>query len=594
MLPEMLDLAGLRALYACGTSPRAVMDALADRMAACADPAVFITAVNRVGLQRQVDALLRQAPEPDSLPLWGMPFAVKDNIDVAGLPTTAGCPAFATTPEHDAFCVARLRAAGAIVVGKTNLDQFATGLNGTRSPYGAPRCVFDPAYISGGSSSGSAVAVAAGLAAFSLGTDTAGSGRVPAALNNLVGIKPTPGRISATGLVPACRSLDTISIFTGCVADGIAVRRIAEGFDPADSFSRLGEGVALRAKPRVGVLRAGDREFHGDADARRLYEEAIERLAAVGAEAMPFDYAPFREVAALLYDGPWVAERLAAIEEFALDHAADLDPCVRTIIDGAGRFSAVDAFRGRYALEALRSRTQATWAAFDALLLPTAPTTFTVEAMLADPIRLNSRLGLYTNFANLLGLAAIAVPGGFTSAGLAFGVTLVGPASSDDALAPLADALHRAGQFGMGRARAPVTTFVGEMGSARIEMAVVGAHLSGLSLNGQLLALGATFVREVTTSKVYRLYALPGTIPPKPGLVREPGFVGTGVPAEIWSLEPAAFGRFVAAIPSPLGLGRIEMSDASMPTGFLCEQWAVADAREIVGGWRAFIEAEAS
>lgn len=592
MLPEILDLASLQALYAGGVSPLDIADALAARMAAAEDTAIFITAIDRAGLRREAQNLLARAPVPNSLPLWGVPFAVKDNIDVAGLPTTAGCPAFASTPDQDAFAVARLRAAGALVIGKTNLDQFATGLNGTRSPYGAPRCVFDSAYISGGSSSGSAIAVASGLAAFALGTDTAGSGRVPAALNNIVGIKPTPGRISATGLVPACRSIDTISIFAGSVIDGIAIRKIAEGFDAADPYSRIGTPTAWPGSPRIGVLRAEDREFFGDAESARLYAEAVASLDGLGATPIEFDFVPFREAAVLLYDGPWVAERLAALEAFTASHAADLDPAVRAIVDGARRFSAVDAFNGRYALEALRRRTEATWAACDALLLPTAPTTYTVDAMRADPIRLNSRLGHYTNFANLLGLAAIAVPAGFTCKGLAFGVTLVGPGSSDDALAPLAAALHRACGSGMGRARAalgpehPVASV-----DDRIELALVGAHLSGLPLNGELVALGGRFVREVSTRSDYRLFALPDTSPPKPGLIRDPGFVGPGVPAEVWSLSPAAFGRFVAAIPQPLGIGRVAMTDDSAPSGFLCEHWAVEGAEELFGGWRSFLEA---
>ncbi len=590
MLPPMLDLATLRALYAGGLSLFEAADALAARMAASNDPAVFITTVDRAGLRRQMEDLIRRSPDPNSLPLWGVPFAVKDNIDVAGLPTTAACPPFAYTPPRDAFCVARLRAAGAIVTGKTNLDQFATGLNGTRSPYGAPRCVFDAAFISGGSSSGSAVAVAAGLAAFALGTDTAGSGRVPAALNNIVGIKPTPGRISATGLVPACRSVDTISIFAGSVSDGVAVRRVAEGYDAADPFSHIAEGASPPGKPRIGILRPQDREFYGDTDSARLYDHAVGHLAALGAEAVPFDYAPFREAAVLLYDGPWVAERLAAIEGFLAKHADALDPSVRAIVEGGHRFSAVDAFRGRYALEALRRRTQATWAECDALLLPTAPTTYTVAAMCADPIRLNSHLGHYTNFANLLGLSAIAVPGGFTPAGLPFGVTLVGPGSSDDALAPLAERLHRAAGCGAGLARAALDEVVpAKDRTDNIELVVVGAHLSGLALNKELVALGATLVRALRTAGDYRLYALPRTDPPKPGLVRDPGFAGPGVPAEVWSLPPAAFGRFVAAIPRPLGVGKIAMADGSMPSGFLCERWAIEGAEEIEGGWRAFV-----
>lgn len=589
MLPEMLDLSGLRTLYASGVSPREVVDALCDRLAASGDPAIFISVVARDALVAQAEDLMRRAPEPGSLPLWGVPFAVKDNLDVVGLPTTAGCPAFAYTPSADAAVVARLKAAGAIVVGKTNLDQFATGLNGTRSPYGAPRCVFDPAYISGGSSSGSGVAVAAGLVAFALGTDTAGSGRVPAALNNVVGIKPTPGRLSTRGLVPACRTLDVITIFAGCVADGVAIRRIAEGFDADDPYSRIEPPTALPAHPRVGVLRLEDRELYGDEAAAALYEAAVQSLEACGAQAVPFDYAPFREAALLLYEGPWVAERLAAIESFATAHPEALEPTVRSIVEGARRFSAVDAFRGAYALEACRRRTAATWAACDALLLPTAPTTYTVAAMLADPVRLNSRLGHYTNFANLLGLSAIAVPAGFTPAGLPFGVTLVGQGGVDDALAPLADALHRAAGAGMGRARGPIVTPVATLPDERIEIVVVGAHLTGMPLNGQLTDLGGTFVRATRTAGDYRLFALAGTRPPKPGLVREPGHVGAGIPVEVWSLAPAAFGHFVAAIPAPLGIGRVVLADGSDASGFLCERWAVDGAQEAPEGWRAFV-----
>ena len=293
----------------------------------------------------------------------------------------------------------------------------------------------------------------------------------------------------------------------------------------------------------------------------------------------------------MLYDGPWVAERLAGIEQFVAAHGDDLDPSVRAILEGASRFSAVDAFHGRYALESLRRRTEATWADCDALLLPTTPTTYTVTAMRADPIRLNSRLGHYTNFANLLGLAAIAVPAGFTPAGLPFGVTLVGLGSSDDALAPLADRFHRSAGCGTGLARDTLgEAFSSAGGGKSVELAVVGAHLSGLALNKELIALGGTFVREVRTAADYRLYAIPDSDPPKPGLVRDPGFAGPGVPAEVWSLSPSAFGLFVARIPQPLGIGKIAMSDGSMPSGFLCEQWAITGAQEIKNGWRSLVE----
>jgi len=597
-LPPVLTLSTLRSLYAAGDlTPVDVAARIADRMAACADPAVFITPVPRENLIAAARALMASHPEPNSLPLWGVPFAVKDNIDVAGLPTTAACPAFAFTPPEDAHVVARLRAAGALVTGKTNLDQFATGLNGTRSPYGAPRSVFSPEHISGGSSSGSAVAVAAGLAVFSLGTDTAGSGRVPAAFNNLVGLKPTPGLLSTTGLVPACRSLDCITVFAACVGDGVAVRRIAEGFDADDIYARRVTPASLPTAPRFGVLTGADREFFGDTESERLYDAAAARLEALGGTPVPFDYAPLRAIAALLYDGPWVAERLAAVDAFFDANADAFDPSVRAIIDSARHYSAVDAFRGRYRFEALKREAETLFAGLDLLLLPTAPTTYTVAEMRADPVALNSRLGVYTNFANLLGLAALAVPAGFRRDGLPLGVTLVGPGGSDDALAPWADALHRGAACGMGRDRAapvPDLPRPPEPRPERIALAVVGAHLTGLPLNRELVALGATLARKTRTGTDYRLYVLPGTEPAKPGLVRDPGFDGPGIEVEIWSLTPEAFGRFVAAIPAPLGIGRITLDDGSTAAGFLCEAHAVAGAPEITrhGGWRAYRAAE--
>ena len=381
--------------------------------------------------------------------------------------------------------------------------------------------------------------------------------------------------------MPACRSVDVITVFAGCVADGVAIRRIAEGFDPADPFSRVGLTCPLPARPRVGVLRPEDRQFYGDAAAASLYDAAVERLSALDATAVPFQFAPFREAAALLYQGPWVAERLAALESVLDAQSGDLDPAVRAIVEGASRFSAVDAFRGVYRLEELRRQTEATWAACDMLLLPTAPTIYTVEAMRADPLRLNSNIGTYTNFANLLGLAAVAVPAGFRPNGLPFGVTLVGPGSSDDALAGLADALHRASDSGMGRPRTPLPASVPVPPVPKpnaIEFAVVGAHLTGLPLNGVLTTLGASFVRKTRTASDYRLFALPDTTPPKPGLVREPGFEGPGIAAEIWSLQPDAFAHFVVTIPSPLGIGRILLQDGTTVLGFLCESWATVIA----------------
>ncbi|MFK4811036.1 allophanate hydrolase [Devosia sp. ZW T5_3] len=597
MLPIMLDLATLKALYAeRKATPLDIIQAVIERRAAWPDKAVFITPVSDEALRSAAQTLMAEHPEPNSLPLWGIPFAVKDNIDVAGLPTTAACPAFAYQPSADATVVARLRAAGAIVIGKTNLDQFATGLNGTRSPHGAPRSVFDADYVSGGSSSGSAVTVAAGFATFSLGTDTAGSGRVPAMFNNLVGIKPTPGLLPNTGVIPACKSVDCVTIFAATVGDGVAIRKVAEGFDAADPFSRRANWANLPITSlRVGVLDGAEREFFGNAEVEKLYDAAIENARALGATIVPFDYAPFREAAALLYDGPWVAERLAAVEDFFATNEADFDPTVRAIIAGAKGKTAVEAFNGKYRLEELRRITEAEWAKADVLLLPTSPTTYTVAEMQADPIRRNSHFGRYTNFVNLLDCAAIAIPAGFDSAGhLPVGVTLVAPAFTDDALAPLADALHRRAASGMGRDKAailPEASKVSAVPDAFIPIAVVGAHLTGMPLNHELTGPGGRLLRSCRTGADYQLFALPGTVPPKPGMVQKPGFAGAGLEVEVWALPAAAFGQFVARIPAPLGIGKIGLDDGSTVSGFLCEAHAVAGAQDIThhGGWRNFI-----
>ncbi len=589
-LPVVLDFQSLRRAYAGGATPLDLVEALIARMDAATDPAIFITRTPDEALRLAARELMERSSEPNSLPLWGIPFAVKDNMDVAGLPTTAACPAFSYQPEADATVVARLKAAGALVIGKTNLDQFATGLNGTRSPYGAPRCVFNADYVSGGSSSGSAVAVASGLAAFALGTDTAGSGRVPAAFNNLVGIKPSPGRVPNTGVVPACRSVDVVTVFATSVEDGTAARVVAEGYDATDPFSRQLADLPLPSTLRLGVLAPADREFFGNAEYARLYDEAIERARALDARIVEFDYAPFRDAAALLYQGPWVAERLAAIEDFFRDHSEAMDPTVRGIVGGATAYSAVDAFKGRYELERLRQLTLKQWHNVDALLLPTSADIQTVEAMLADPVALNSRFGLYTNFANLLGCSAIAVPGGFTADALPFGVTLVAPQDCDRALAPFASRMHQAVGSGSGLDRSRLVSAVAPIPEDGVEIAVVGAHLTGMPLNHELLALGGGLVEETVTAPAYRLYALAGTVPPKPGLQRVLSG-GAEIIVEIWSLPPSGFGTFVSKIPAPLGIGKLELADGRQISGFLCEAAALEGAQDITafGGWRAYV-----
>lgn len=596
MLPPILDLSTVKAAYAAGLSPLDLIEEVIMRCNASEDPAIFITRTSDEVLRAAARSLMQRAPQPNSLPLWGIPFAVKDNIDVEGLPTTAACPAFAYNPARDATVVARLKAAGAIVIGKTNLDQFATGLNGTRSPYGAPRSVFNKNYVSGGSSSGSAVSVGAGLASFALGTDTAGSGRVPAAFNNLVGIKPTPGLVPNVGVVPACRSVDVVTIFAATVGDGTVIRRVMEGYDAGDPYSRNAVPAVLPADAlRIGVLDGEEREFFSNSAVEALYDQAIERAKALGATIVPFDYAPFRQAAELLYNGPWVAERLAAVKDFIATNAGDFEPTVRTIIEGAKAYDAVAAFEGQYKLGHLRQKALAEWEKLDVLMLPTSPTTYTVEAMLADPITKNSHFGRYTNFANLFGYAAIAVPGGFGRDGLPNGVTLLGPSFSDDALAPFADAMHRAAACGMGKDRSailPDTSKVAAADDGLVPIMVVGAHLSGMPLNHELTIPGGKLIKTCRTAVDYRLFVLPNTTPPKPGLIHQPGFEGGGLEVEVWKVTPAAFARFVQNIPAPLGIGKVTLEDGSQVSGFLCEAYALEGAREVtdLGGWRAYIE----
>ena len=596
MHPESFDIATLQARYAKrAITPLDIVEEVIERCAAYPDPAIWISQVPEQQLRAIARQLIARGPSPDQ-PLWGIPFAVKDNIDCVGLDTSAACPSFVYPAPRDATVVAKLKAAGAILVGKTNLDQFATGLNGTRSPYGAPRSVFNPEYISGGSSSGSAVAVAAGLVSFALGTDTAGSGRVPAAFNNLVGIKPTKGLLSTSGVVPACRSLDCVSIFSLTVGDGDLVRQVAEGPDPEDPFSRAAESVPLpRTAWRIGILGERDREFFGDWEAAALYEGAIAVARELGGIPVELDYAPFAETAELLYRGPWVAERLAGLESFVASHEADLDPSVRTIILGARNHTAVETFRGYYRLRELALQAEAQWAKIDFMLLPTAPTTYTVAAMQADPLRLNSCLGRYTNFVNLLDYAAVAIPAGFRSDGLPFGVTLISRAFQDGALAAIADRFHRHHPFGLGRFRdalLPIGSALPdpEETAGRVPLFVVGAHLSGMPLNHELTSRGGRLIRRCRTAPCYQLYALAKTTPTKPGLVRSFDQHGTGIEGEVWSLDAAGFGNFVAAIPSPLGIAKIVLEDGVQVSGFVCEPCGLAGAKDITayGGWRAF------
>ncbi|HEY1944241.1 MAG TPA: allophanate hydrolase [Roseiarcus sp.] len=579
----------LLARHAGGGSVVETIEATYARIEARADPALFIAL--RPKAEAFAAAAELDAAGPAGKPLFGVPFVVKDNIDVAGLPTTAACPAFAYQPAQSSFVVERLERAGAIVVGKTNLDQFATGLVGARSPYGTPRNALRDDLIPGGSSSGSAAAVGAGIVPFSLGTDTAGSGRVPAALNGIVGLKPTLGLLSASGVVPACRTLDTISIFAANVADAFAAFEIAAGFDPADPYAKPLPAPRLASAPprfKVGVPAPGQRLFFGDAEAERAYQADLGKLAELGAEIVEFDIEPFYAVARLLYEGPWVAERYAATKSLIESDPDAMYPVTRKIIEGARRFDAVACFEAAYRLQALRRATSAAWGEFDVMAVPTMPRFYTRSEVEADPFQTNSNLGTYTNFVNLLDLSAIAVPSGVRRDGLPSSVTLIGPAGADGLLAGIAARIHAAsGAPG----RSPVPPLQAARREEEIEIAVVGAHLSGLPLNGELKALGARFVREAGTRADYRLYALPNTRPPKPGLLRVGSGEGAAIAVEIWSLSPDAFGRFVAAIPAPLGIGTLAFEDGTSAKGFLVEAEAVKGAEDVsrFGGWRAYV-----
>ena len=532
----------------------------------------------------------------DHLPLFGIPFAVKDNIDVAGLPTTAGCAEFSYVADRSATAVEKLEAAGAMLVGKTNLDQFATGLVGTRSPYGVVPNAFLPDWISGGSSSGSAVAVARGRASFALGTDTAGSGRVPAGLNNIVGLKPTRGLVSARGVVPACQSLDCVSLFALTVPDAVAVLDVVRGPDAGDPYSR---SLALwpdACPAEVRIAIPEPLEFYGDDQARQAFDRALDLLDACGAHRSRFDIAPFLEAASLLYEGPWVAERMAAIRSFYEDHAAAMHPVVREIISGAAKYNATDLFQGERRLAELRKTTARVWNSADVLVVPTAPTAYRISEVLADPFRTNRRLGHYTNFVNLLDLAALAVPSSMRADGLPIGITLIGPAGSDRMLADLGQRFHQRTALKLGALGEPLPPPVAlPRGGDGVSVAVVGAHLTGLPLNGELVERGAHLERVACTSAGYRLVALPGTTPPKPGLVRDAAAAGA-IEVEVWRMPATAFGPFVAKIASPLGIGTIELDDGTRVQGFLCEAWATAGATDITrfGGWRAYLRAQPS
>ncbi|HEY7886384.1 MAG TPA: allophanate hydrolase [Cellvibrionaceae bacterium] len=552
------------------------------------DPA-WIYIASATELEQQLAEL--EGKSPDHLPLYGVPFVIKDNIDAQGLPTTAACPAFTYIAQRDATCVARLKAAGAVLLAKANLDQFATGLVGTRSPYGAVPNSFNSKYVSGGSSSGSAVAVARGLVPFSLGTDTAGSGRVPAAFNNIVGLKPTRGRFSIKGVVPACKSLDCVSVFALDIDDAETVAGIMESFDSEDGYSREQPHAArfFSATPRFAI--PAELPWFGDSASEAAWQQSLKQLQAIGVELITIDFTPMQTLAKLLYEGPWVAERHAAVCDFMSAHSGEMNPVVRDIISGAQNFTATDAYRAEYRRMELARDIQTLMQTVDALLVPTAPRLPTLNEVAANPVGVNSQLGTWTNFVNLADCAALALPAGMRTDDLPFGITLIAAAWQDAALADFGRRWQNAQPWTRGATglSLPASKPSHQTPKHHVRLAVVGAHLTGMPLNTQLTERGARFVEQTSTADNYRLYALPNTTPPKPGLIRTDK--GAAIAVELWDVPLDQFGSFVALIPAPLGIGTLTLADGREVKGFICEGAAVAGATDItaLGGWRAYM-----
>ncbi|MEM9894484.1 MAG: allophanate hydrolase [Actinomycetota bacterium] len=539
------------------------------------DPAVFISVADDALIDPWA-ASVDDRPG-DEVPLRGRVVAAKDNVDVVGLATTSACPSASYEPERSATVIERLLAAGAVPVAKTNMDQFATGLVGTRSPHGTPRNPVDPGLIPGGSSSGSAVAVARGLVDIGIGTDTAGSGRVPAALCGVVGFKPTVGRVPTGGVVPAVRTVDCVSFFTPSVEAARNLVPIVSGPDDRDPFAVAGpSSPPLVVAPSMAVASLDQLASAGAAHATvAAYDAVLDRLRRAGMALDEVDLGPLFAIGDLLYGGPMVAERLAAVEPHLAAGGGDLDPVVAEVIGGGARFSAVDAHRATYRLAELRAGPPSTMLRSGrTLLLPTIPFAPSPADVAADPIGVNSALGRFTTFANLLGWCAVAVPVRDV-APPPFGVTVFAPAWHDEHALDVAAAVQHGG--------APPSPAGG------VRLAVAGAHLRGQPLAHQLEERGAVWEGTTSTAAEYRLFALPGGPPFKPALVNDAA--GTSIEVDVWRLDDAALGSFLQLIPAPLALGTVSLADGSHTVGFVSEPRATEGATEIThyGGWRAFV-----
>ena len=588
------EMSSLHAAYSEGATPQAIVAEVYRRINAVADPGIFIHLRDETEVIEEASTL--PPFDAKAYPLWGIPFAIKDNIDLAGTPTTAACPAYAYNPENDAFVVAKLKAAGAIPIGKTNLDQFATGLVGVRSPFPPPKNALDPDIVPGGSSAGSAVAVALGLVSFALGTDTAGSGRVPAALNNIVGLKPTLGALSNTGVVPACRTLDTVSIFALSVPDSWTVFQAGAKYDADDAYARKIPTPMLTTPPsvtRIGVPDPSTREFFDDVIQEEGFTVALGQLSNLGAEIVELDFTPFYEVAKMLYEGAWVAERLSVVQDLLTKDAEALHPVTRQIISDGASLTAVDSFRGMYRLAELNRQAAPLIDQVDMLCVPTIPTFYSIADLEMNPVTPNSRFGTYTNFVNLLDMCGIAVPSSPREDGRPGSVTLLARAGQDAAVAAMADLLHREANVTLGATTVPLSSkSLPKTGPlpGEIALAVVGAHMSGLPLNKQLTLNGGRFLFSAKTAPEYRFYALAGGPPSRPGMVRAKN--GEKIPLEVWALPTECFGAFIDNIPQPLVIGTVNLEDGAKVKGFLCEPSGLEGAKDITsyGGWRNYLE----
>jgi len=584
-----LTLSSLRDRYLGGSStPAEIIHEVFDRIES-GDPRIWISLATRESCLKLAEKLSEKKIE--DLPLYGIPFAIKDNIDLEGLRTTAACEEYGYFPSESAFVIQRLIDAGAIPVGKTNLDQFATGLVGVRSPYGFPGNSFNPDYIPGGSSAGSAISVASGMVSFALGTDTAGSGRVPASLNNLVGLKPSRGVFSNRGLIPACRSLDCISVFALNCADARSVFDVAAEFDGEDPYSRRMHPPEIeRPKEKVGVPRPSQLEFFGDRATAKIFDEAVNHLTSLGYGVVPIDFDPFLETARLLYEGPWLAERFIALEDVLAERPEILHPVTRSIIEKGNQYSALEYFKTQYRVRELRREAELIMEGLDAVMCPTCPTVYTIGEVEADPVTLNSRLGYYTNFMNLMDLAGLAVPCGMRGDGLPHGVTFFAPAFHDYELLKIGERFHARTGLAAGAVSTPVPPARSMEPSPEetVPVVVCGAHMRGLPLNHQLTGLGGEFVEETVTDAVYRLYALTGS-PARPALVRQSGG-GAKIAVEVWSLPLKNLGIFLQGISKPLGLGKVRLADGREEIGFIGESCAVDGAEDITdfGSWRDY------